>query len=35
MGVGGGYASDYGFIKDGGIAQDAPKGLATMFTRRR
>ena len=27
MGVGGGYASDYGFLKDGG--------LATMFTRRR
>jgi len=27
MGVGGGYASDYGFLKDGG--------LATMFTRKR
>ena len=27
MGVGGGYGSDYGFLKDGG--------LATMFTRRR
>ena len=27
MGVGGGYASDFGFLKDGG--------LATMFTRRR
>ena len=35
MGAGGGYQTDYGFIKDGGIAQDAPKGLATMFTRRR
>jgi hypothetical protein len=30
MGVGGGYASDYGFLKDGGSV-----GLASMFTRRR
>jgi hypothetical protein len=29
MGVGGGYASDYGFLKDGGSV-----GLASMFTRR-
>ena len=35
MGVGGGYASDYGFLKDGGIAQDAPKGISTMFVRKR
>ena len=35
MGVGGGYASDYGFIKDGGITQDAPKGISTMFVRKR
>ncbi len=34
MGAGGGYQTDYGFIKDGGIAQDAPKGLASMFVRR-
>ena len=27
MGVGGGYASDYGFLKDGG--------LATMFKKKR
>ena len=30
MGVGGGYAADYGFLKDGGSV-----GLASMFTRRR
>ena len=30
MGFGGGYASDYGFLKDGGSV-----GLASMFTRRR
>ncbi len=29
MGMGGGYASDYGFLKDGGSV-----GLASMFTRR-
>ena len=29
MGVGGGYASDYGFLKDGGSV-----GVASMFTRR-
>ena len=35
MGVGGGYASDYGFKKDGGMIGYRNGGLASMFTRRR
>ena len=34
MGVGGGYASDYGFLKDGGRVGYANGGLASLFTRR-
>jgi hypothetical protein len=34
MGVGGGYASDYGFLKDGGMIGYRNGGLASMFTRR-
>ena len=34
MGVGGGYASDYGFKKDGGMIGYKNGGLASMFTRR-
>ena len=35
MGVGGGYASDYGFKKDGGMIGYRDGGLASMFVRRR
>ena len=35
MGIGGGYASDYGFKKDGGMIGYRNGGLASMFTRRR
>ena len=35
MGVGGGYASDHGFKKDGGMIGYRNGGLASMFTRRR
>jgi hypothetical protein len=34
MGVGGGYASDYGFLKDGGMIGYKNGGVASMFTRR-
>jgi hypothetical protein len=34
MGVGGGYASDYGYLKDGGRVGYANGGLASLFTRR-
>jgi hypothetical protein len=35
MGYGGGYASDHGFKKDGGMIGYRNGGLASMFTRRR
>tara|TARA_R100000908_G_scaffold54814_1_gene30068 strand:- start:956 stop:2452 length:1497 start_codon:yes stop_codon:yes gene_type:complete len=35
MGVGGGYASDYGFKKDGGMIGYRDGGVASMFVRRR
>jgi len=35
MGVGGGYASDYGFLKNGGRVGYKDGGLATLFNRRR